>query len=417
MSEPDNLAARLISGSTACVQCGLCLPHCPTYTYYRDENESPRGRLLLMQLLASSPTDQPAARQHLSRCLHCSACERACPAGVKYRQLLDMTLFLQEQNRPSLTGSWVWKVGAGLLIRPRWLHRVGALLRCYQRLKLPALLRRSGLLNVLKLAVIEQEIPTIQRLKLAPEYAPTGTQNRGQVMLFVGCVARIFDRKTLQDTIFMLQHAGFRVVLPEAQNCCGALHFHHGDRTTGLRLLQQNIQAFTRFESTPVLTVASGCAAMLLDYGQQLDTSPAQDLSARITDLSEFLWRQVLYPPDQFISSPLRVAVHDPCTLRNIVGQASAPYHLLSGLPGVELVALDQNAVCCGAAGIQHLTHPQLASDLRAPKLTAIERISPDVVVTSNIGCALHLASGLRKAAVTVPVLHPVSVLRSRLKP
>lgn len=416
MNDSSISASEVARDSARCVQCGLCLPHCPTYAHYRDENESPRGRLLLMRLLATTATDQPRARYHLSHCLHCSACEAVCPAAVEYRQLLDKTLYLQEIKNPIVTGTLAWRVGAGLLTKPAWLYRVGHLLRFYQRSKLSWLARHSGLLKALKLASIEQDLPQIPVLKPCSNSDPAVVGSRGQVMLFLGCVARVFDQQTLHDAIFLLRHAGFTVLLPQRQNCCGALHFHQGDRATGLLLAQQNIQAFGSLGSGPILTVASGCAAMLLDYGPQLATTAAQDFSPRIIDLSEFLLREVKYKLDQLVSTPLRVAVHDPCSLRNIVGQASAPYHLLSRLPGVELVELDQNTVCCGAAGIQHLIHPQLATSLRQPKLDAISRIRPDVVVTSNIGCAMHLAGGMRKTAFAVPVVHPVSLLRSRLK-
>jgi len=417
VSDINPVISQLVRGTTHCVQCGLCLPHCPTYAFYQDENESPRGRLLLMRLLATTTLDQPRARQHLSRCLHCSACESACPAGVKYRYLLDQTLFLQEQHRPTVTASLAWRVGAGLLTKPQWLRWAGWSLRFYQRAKLPILMRRSGLQKILKLSSIEQGLPQIPAIQHWAGHYPAVTEYRGQVLLFLGCVAQIFDQQTLRDAIFLLGQAGFAVTVPKQQNCCGALHFHHGDQSTGCRVAKQNIRAFTDHESAPILTTSSGCTAMLLDYGQQLSTTASQAFSARITDISDFLAREGKFTAQRFISTALKVAVHDPCTLRNVVGRACTPYQLLAGLPGVELVAIDHNAVCCGAAGIQHLTHPQLATGLRQPKLAAIDRIKPDVVVTSNIGCALHLAAGLRSAAAPIPLLHPISVLRSRLKP
>jgi len=417
MSDCNTSVSELVKGTTRCVQCGLCLPHCPTYGQYQDENESPRGRLLLMRLLATATSDQPRAREHLSRCLHCSACEKACPAAVEYRQLLDQTLYLQEQKKPVMTNTLAWKVGARLLTRPLWLRRAGRLLYYYQASGMRLFSRRIGLLKTLKFDRLEQDLPDIPRPDDWEYCYPAMVECRGQVLLFLGCVAQVFDRRSLQDAIFLLRQSGYEVIVPGDQNCCGALHFHHGDRNAGQHLAEQNIMAFAERELVPILTTASGCAAMLLDYGQQMATTAAQSFSSRITDLCDFLLRDDRFADESFITTPLKVAVHDPCTLRNVTGHVSAPYTILGRLPGIELVALDHNDVCCGAAGIAHLTHPQLSEDLRQPKLEAIGRIQPDVVVTSNIGCALHLGAGLRKMAQAVPVLHPISLFRQRLKP
>jgi len=73
----------------ACVKCGACLPVCPTYAHTRDEGDSPRGRISLVQgLLAGHLPPGPAISVHIEGCLHCRACERICPAQVAVTEVI-----------------------------------------------------------------------------------------------------------------------------------------------------------------------------------------------------------------------------------------------------------------------------------------------------------------------------------------
>ena len=90
---PDTPLARASAGLDACVHCGFCLQACPTYVNLEDENDSPRGRLVLMRRLLDGdiPLDDPTVADHIDRCLGCRACETACPSGVPYGDLLEAT--------------------------------------------------------------------------------------------------------------------------------------------------------------------------------------------------------------------------------------------------------------------------------------------------------------------------------------
>src|SRR6185437_16397409 len=81
------------AGIDACVHCGFCLQACPTYLTLDDENDSPRGRIVLMRSAyeGTLSLDDPSLRTHIDQCLGCRACETACPSGVPYGHLLEAT--------------------------------------------------------------------------------------------------------------------------------------------------------------------------------------------------------------------------------------------------------------------------------------------------------------------------------------
>ena len=85
-------ASRIAELADQCVQCGLCLPVCPTYALDQNEAESPRGRIAIASALARGLAEPTAElREHLDHCLGCLDCETVCPSKVQYGELLIET--------------------------------------------------------------------------------------------------------------------------------------------------------------------------------------------------------------------------------------------------------------------------------------------------------------------------------------
>jgi glycolate oxidase iron-sulfur subunit len=181
-------------------------------------------------------------------------------------------------------------------------------------------------------------------------------------------------------------------------------------------LMRRNIAAFAN-GCDAIVSVASGCAATLCEYGKYLeDDKSAENFSGRIRDINQFLADAVWPEHIAFHPLPRRIAVHDPCTITNVLRQEDKIYALLGKIPGAEIIPLPENKVCCGAAGTYHLTQTSIAKQLRAPKIDHLKRLAPDILVTSNPGCATFLAAGLREAGQTIEVMHPVTLLEKQLK-
>ncbi len=414
---PEPSTRSTLPGKTdLCVQCGLCLPHCPTYALYRIEGESPRGRIALIQgALTGALHADARLLALLDHCLSCQACEAVCPSRVPFGEIMDEARATLEPARHRTPAARLLRRGLldGLVPHGAALRLAGRLLRAYQRSGLQAVARRSGLPGGLREA--EALLPPLAPVRRWRSRYAAQPPRRGAVALFTGCVASVADRPNLEAAVRVLTRLGFEVRIPRNQTCCGALHRHEAAPEAARRLARRNLEAFGD-SGVPIVSLASGCCAQLVRYGALLATPEGAAFATRVCDISRFLvespWPTGVQP------APLhaRVAVHIPCTLRNALRGQDQPYRLLERIPGLDVVPLGGGAHCCGAAGTHLLHYAEDARRLREPKLRAIRALHPRFVVTSNIGCALHLAAGLRGEAQAPEVLHPVALLDRQLR-
>lgn len=341
--------------------------------------------------------------RHLDGCLGCRACEQVCPAGVPYGALIDAGRAQLAERRPARLRH---SRAISALLSRQWLRRLlRALLSLHAVSGLQALLRGHRLLGRGRLARLEACLPTLTRA--APPALPAIDTAGGSVAIFTGCVGDIADPALADDLALLLADCGYRATRPVAQTCCGAIDQHAGDPARFSRLAARNLAAFGD-RDTPILSLATGCAATLADYSGQVDGGAP--FAQRLRDPMAFLHAHG--DRLRFRPTPLRVAIHEPCTQRNVIRQGAALRRLLARVPELEVVELDASGRCCGAAGTHFVTHPAASDALLEPKIRAAAALAPEVIVSANIGCTLHLAGGLRRAGGVSPeLLHPIRLL------
>ena len=391
---------QLITEADRCVACGLCLPHCPTYRKTGSEADSPRGRIQLMSAVAREilpPNDR--FKQHIDLCLSCRSCESVCPNGVNYGALIDSTR-ATIATKPNILS----KLASNLTANPKRIKLATRFLRVAQN---------TGLLNITgkllpKLRQPLAILPTIPNQQIWQEVYPAVTLNKkGEVSLFLGCVSDALDTNTLRATVFTLTRLGYDVHIPKAQTCCGGIARQQGNADESDRLILQNKQAFSTLTTMPLLTVASGCGAGLTDYMQKSSNVKIQDISAFLAVCD---WGGITLQ-----ALPNEIYVQDPCTLRNVQKTSDAVYKLLEKIPQASVKKLAGNNQCCGGAGAYMLTQSSMANTLLDDKLNAIEAAQASILATSNIGCALHIAAGLRAQGKGVKVLHPITIIAQQM--
>jgi glycolate oxidase iron-sulfur subunit len=419
------LEDSIITESNRCVSCGLCLPHCPTYRLLKSEADSPRGRIALMNGVASGriPLNQNFT-QHMDRCLTCRACEAVCPNQVAYGHLIDETrALIADQSKSFISGHGS---NIKILLRMQLLVKPA---RLEWARRLFYLLQKNGLLQwLLKFRLLEKNklfkmIAQLPRIKFPyaittdsartvnntwEEVYPAKGEERGKVGLFLGCVARMTDVATLNSSIYVLNCLGYTVYVPPDQTCCGALHQHSGELRQAAALSKQNESAFAALDISAIITTASGCGAQLFE-------SRATDGHNKIIDISRFLVAAQGWANIEIAPLPQRILVHDPCSLRNVMGGSAYPYELISRIPDVQVVPLAGNDQCCGAAGTYFIDQPEIAGMLLNDKISAVIESGAQYLVTSNIGCAMYIANGLYEKKINVDVLHPVTLLARQM--
>jgi len=383
-----------------CIRCGMCVSNCPTFKLFQIDEETPRRRIrTISKLLVENQPISAEERRHLDNCLQCRACETICPSRMNYGQLFDQAQLLLNSTPTRLARLVFW-----LLEHKRPRSGVLFLLAAYLKSGLQKPLRASGLLRKIGL----QEAETLASLpvlhSLAESYSCTG-KLRGKVALFSGCIAEPFDHDTLQAAIKLLNAIGYEVLVPTNQGCCGAIHQHHGQ--SAAKLIAKNLATFNALDVEAVLHTASGCGTMLSEY--QSDDSAAEQLfRQRLQDINDFLLSH--WPENLPLSPyPKSVAVHEPCSQRNVLKNQQNVYQLLAKIPELKVMPLADNQVCCGSGGGYMLTHPENAAQLRTLKQQAISNSQAELVVSSNFGCAMYLN------AEGATVIHPVSLLASVL--
>jgi glycolate dehydrogenase iron-sulfur subunit len=391
-----------------CVHCGICLPQCPTYVALGEEMDSPRGRIYLMRAVAEGRLDlSETVTRHLDLCLGCRACETACPSGVPYGRLLETARADIEQRGPSRPDRWLRSILFSVFPDPERIATALSGFRVYQGSGLRSLARRTGALSWFpKLAAMESLVHATPRAEDLPDVIFAERPRRGRVGLLTGCVQRHLYPDVNRDTARLLSLAGYDVIIPRAQGCCGALDLHAGRLPTFRERARALAETFPK-DLDFVVVNAAGCGSAMKEYGHWLDDARVRSFAGKTRDVSEVLADAEL----PLGSLPITVTYHDACHLAHGQRIRTEPRALLRRIPGLTLVELPESDVCCGSAGVYNLLEPAVADQLLDRKVRRILETGARTVVAGNPGCLLQIAKGCHDRGADIEVVHPVQVL------
>ncbi|WP_249931578.1 (Fe-S)-binding protein [Rossellomorea marisflavi] len=406
----------------ACVQCGYCLPSCPTYITMKKESHSPRGRINLVKMAAEGKISIDDLAGPMELCLGCRACEPACPTNVQYGKILESALSTVSAYRKeyeTVKQKTIKKVLFHHVFPKRnVLGFIGSGLHWYQSWHLDDLVKKLNLTRVLPESMREMEaiMPEVLSGKRKEETtAVKEGETRFKVAFFTGCVMDTFFRKVNDLSMKLLTASGCEVHFIEEQTCCGALHQHSGERDKAKELAMANIEAFEQLDVDFVVNSIGGCGAAMVEYHHLFEPEDAwydraKQFALKSKDISTIL-HQVDLPFKE--GAPLNVAYQPSCHLTNVQRVVDEPQELISKIPGVKFLPYPDMNMCCGSAGIYNLVHYEESMEILDMKMKNISSVHPDVILTSNPGCHLQMLLGVKREGLEgkVRVMHLVELL------
>jgi L-lactate dehydrogenase complex protein LldE len=248
---------------------------------------------------------------------------------------------------------------------------------------------------------------------------PANAAEPPQVALFVTCLVDLFRPSVAFAAIRLLEQAGCRVSVPEAQTCCGQPGYNGGDYETAAALARQTIEAL---EAADYVVVPSGsCAGMITHHYPRLLEGDwarrARGLAARTWELTRFLTEVA---PLRRRAAPrpagLAVTYHDGCAGLRELGIRDQPRALLRAICGIEVNELQQAEVCCGFGGTFCAKMPEISARMTDDKLEDALATGADVLAGGDLGCLLNLAGRARRTGADISVRHIAELLAGDLE-
>lgn len=376
-ADPDVAVAESILRS--CVHCGFCNATCPTYRDLGDERDGPRGRIYLVKQFLEDGEAGDTVQRHLDRCLTCRSCETTCPSGVEYGKLADIGRRLVDScGHRSFWQRIQRRLLLSVLPYPSRFTPLLTIGRLFRWL-LPARLRHS--------------IP----VRRAAGPMPAVRHSR-RVILLGGCVQASATPRTNAAAARVLDRLGVSAIEADGAGCCGGVSYHLARHDAGRAFMRRNLDAWRMHVENgaeAVVSLSSGCAATLREYGFILRDDPdyadlAAEVSHRTRDLSEILLDEDLEALE--VDTAITTALHCPCTLTHAIGAHESLRRVLQKA-GVRLTATRDDNLCCGSAGTYSILQPEMSRRLLERKIEALLGGDPGRIVTANIGCQLHIGS------------------------
>ena len=399
--------------SKSCATCAKCNSVCPVYDVFQSEDMSSRG---WFEIVTAKDYSYLNSKRVVEACLNCKSCRTICPAGVDVSDLI-----LQKRaEHPNRLAGWIFRQQAKGTAFESFLRFLASTQRIWDRPFIRRLLERITTPIMKALAPTARlphdlVLPKLAQRHLREQYAhliPSETDSppTRSVAYFHGCAANYFDDGVGDAVIEVLKKHGVEPALPP-QRCSGTPIQTYGHIDLVRDGARFNLRSLTPYET--IVTGCASCTLMLKDYptlfSEGTERQQAEELSKKVVHISEFVARSPQHPPmAKADGTTKRVTYHSSCHLR-AAGVTKEPRQVLSSLPGVNFVEMQDADRCAGGAGTYLIKDYDTSQKIFERKARAIALADADVVATSCPACMIQLKNGV---GGTVRVKHVAQLLQ-----
>lgn len=239
-----------------------------------------------------------------------------------------------------------------------------------------------------------------------------------RIALFITCFNDTLFPRVGIATTQLLERLGHTVEFPEAQTCCGQMHFNTGYQREAIPLVRHFVEVFAYAEV--IVAPSASCVGMIRELYPKVATlsesatliDAVTQLIPRVYELSEFLVKQ-LELVDVGAYYPHRVTYHPTCHSLRVLHVGDAPWQLLRAVRGIELVDLPNARECCGFGGTFAVKNVDTSLAMLSDKMRCVLDTGAEVVCSADTSCLLQIGGGLSRQRAGVTTVHLAEILAS----
>ncbi|MFN3821109.1 MAG: (Fe-S)-binding protein [bacterium] len=383
-----------------CVHCGLCQAVCPTYLVERHEGKNARGKIVLLKGLLSGELKPNAyLADWFDDCLTCYACQSVCPSGVQTSRLWtaarqDLASVATHTSRKRLILRWT--LGKPRLFRS--LLRIGSLVNGINP-HFHFLARLDhGRIPISRKAPYQHKVQKI--------YEPPDGTPLGSVGLVIGCLGDISLPWAVDGAISLLVKSGWRVILPKPQGCCGAPAINNGDWELARSLAIRLAKLFSKWDWDFVTSPDATCTSTIRHDWQEIFLSQGgaregvKKLSSKVRGLWELVETGIKAGRLEFKDTHTRVALHHSCHSFHLP-PANRWEVVLRKIPGLEIVPMEDEHLCCGFGGSYAKYYPEQSYRIAQRKIRKAKESGAEIMLVGSPGCLIRL-NGVDEGSIPV---------------
>ncbi len=239
-----------------------------------------------------------------------------------------------------------------------------------------------------------------------------------RVSLFITCFNDTLFPQVGVATTRLLERLGHTVEFPEAQTCCGQMHYNTGYQREAIPLARHFVEVFG--DAEVVVAPSASCVGMVRELypkvaalsGDARLIAAVRDLIPRVDELGEFLVKRAGVV-DVRAYFPHRVTYHPTCHSLRTLQVGDIPQRLLRAVKGIELVELPNATECCGFGGTFAVKNADTSVAMLGDKMRSVLDTGAEVLCAADTSCLMHIGGGLHRLRAGVRTMHLAEILAS----